>query len=45
MKEAHVSKAKLTSREVWLAIIIWGTTAVIGFGGLYVLGLWVDNWD
>jgi hypothetical protein len=45
MEETPVSKARLTPREVWMAIVIWGTAAVVGFGGLYVLGLWVDRWD
>ena len=45
MEETRVSKAHLTPREVCIGIIIWGTAAVVGFGGLYLLGLWVDGWE
>ena len=26
-----------------MAFLIWGIAAVVGIGGLYVLGLWVDH--
>ncbi len=31
-------------RYEWLmGALVWGTAMVVGFGGLYLLGLWVDH--
>jgi hypothetical protein len=29
--------------EQLMALLIWGIAVVVGFGGLYLLGLWVDH--
>ena len=36
----HLNRSRY---ERLMAALIWGTVIVVGFGGLYLLGLWVDH--
>ena len=43
LKEHKVERAKRPAHDATMAILIWGTAAVVGIGGLYALGLWIDR--
>ena len=43
LKNNDVERANRRRYEILMGVLIWGTAAVIGIGGLYLLGLWVDH--
>ena len=42
-KNNNVEPANRRRYEILMGVVIWGAAAVIGIGGLYLLGLWVDH--
>jgi hypothetical protein len=42
-KNSNIEPANRRRYEILMGVLIWGTATVIGIGGLYLLGLWVDH--
>jgi hypothetical protein len=42
-KSNNIEPANRRRYEILMGVLIWGTATVIGIGGLYLLGLWVDH--
>jgi len=36
-------QSKRRRYEIGMGLLIWGAAVVIGIGGLYLLGLWIDH--
>jgi len=43
LKKNDIEQANSRRYQMLMAFLIWGIAAVVGIGGLYVLGLWVDH--
>ena len=43
MDELGDAKTVKQTNQTLMAVLIWGTTIVIGVGVLYLLGVWVDH--